>query len=284
MSNESFENDSAPASASPRKSRVLLTVLLFVLALAVLGGAIYYVGGVDYLMSSLGMGSSSGSGGSQTAAGGVATSTPPAVSASQLQLPPGVSEDLAKRMYVEQIQSNTNIQKMAAGDISRFDVTEVKATEGTASVLVKAFFKDGTTAPGVLALVKRGGNWFFLSFTGMRPGDTGGLADTVQAMTDDEALTPDAQWVTESGITEFDYGVMNTLVAAQVADQKVITGVIDRSLTSIALGTPAAGAGTTLVPADFTGKGTASIPGEAVMIVTVAEQGGYTFLVSFRTK
>ena len=253
------------------------------LALAVLGGAVYSVGGVGYVTSLLGMGSSSGPGSSKPAAGAVATSTPTAVSTTQLQLPAGVSEDLAKRMYVEQIQSEVNIKKMAAGDISRFDITDVKATEGTASVLVNAYFKDGTTAPGVLALVKRGGDWFFLSFTGMRPGTTGGSADTVQALTDDEALTPDAQWVAESGITDFDYGVMNAMVAAQVANQQIITGVIDRKYKTIGLGTPAPGAGVILVPSDFSGKGTPTIAGEAVMIVTSPQQGGYTFLSSFRT-
>ena len=136
MASEVSTSAPVASAGSPRSgNKVLLPLILFLLALAVVGAAFYYVGGVDYVTSLLGMGRR------RTPAAlrplrSLATSTPAAVSTTELQLPPGVSPELAKRMYVEQIQSQVNLNKMAAGAITRFDVTSVKATADAASVFV----------------------------------------------------------------------------------------------------------------------------------------------------
>ena len=135
-------------AGSPRSgNKVLLPLILFLLALAVVGAAFDHVGGVDYVTSLLSMGSAPDTGGAPAAAV-VATSAPGAVSMTESTLP-GVSPELAKRMYVEQIQSQVNLDKMAAGAITRLDVTSVKATADAASVFVTVYFSDGTSAPGV---------------------------------------------------------------------------------------------------------------------------------------
>ena len=172
---------SAPGlSAAPSRSGdgVLLSLVLLLLAVAVVGAAVYYVVGVDDVTSLLGMGSAPGSGGT-TPAAVPATSTPVVVSQTELLLPPGVTPELAKRMYVEQIQSQADLNRMASGEITRFEVDSVKVTAGKAAVLVTAHFSDGTSAPGVIQLVKCGGSWYFMSITapnaaGYRTGGVGG--------------------------------------------------------------------------------------------------------------
>ncbi len=283
MASEVSTSVPVAGAGSPRSgNKVLLPLILFLLALAVVGAAFYYVGGVDYVTSLLGMGSAPDTGGAPAAAV-VATSTPGAVSTTELQLPPGVSPELAKRMYVEQIQSQVNLNKMAAGAITRFDVTSVKATADAASVFVTVYFSDGTSAPGVIQLVKRGGSWYFMSITGLSTDQATGLADTVNEGTVAQGAQSDAKVVSESGVTDFDYGVINTMLAQQTANQTIITGVVDGSLTTIALGKPVKGAGTTVVPANLSGKDAKPIAGEAVMIHTTDGNTKYLFLTSFRT-
>jgi hypothetical protein len=181
VASESLQGVPGVAAGSARSgSKVLITVLFFILTLAVLAGAVYYVGGVDYfkaLLTGNTPPSSVGSGNTKPAAGAaVPTATVPAVSTTQLELPPGVTEDLAKRMYVEEIQSQVNLNKMAAGEIRRFDVTKVTQSKNrdAAAIMVTAHFSDGTSAPGIIQLVKPAGAWYFMSFTGLNPATASG--------------------------------------------------------------------------------------------------------------
>ena len=141
-------------------------------------------------------------------------------------------------MYVEQIQSQVNLEKMTAGEISRFEVTSVKQSQDakSAAVYVKAFFADGSSAPGVIQLVKPDGAWYFMSFTGLRPADGGGEAETVNSGSVAQGKQSDAKVVADSGVTDFDYGVINTLLAEQTANQSLIVGVVDGSLLQDRLG------------------------------------------------
>ena len=270
-----------PSAATKSPNKVLLPILFVVLAVAVLGAVIYYVVGVRYVMSLFGGGSAPRS---APGVSTIATSTPPPFSQSELQLPPGVSAVLAKRMYVEQIQSQVNLQKLAAGEIKRFEVTSVRKTDSAASVMVKAFFADGTSAPGVIRLVKVGGDWYFMSFTGVNTKDVAGSAATVNHGTPAQGQKADAKVVADSGITVFDYGVINTLLAEQRNNQSLVSGIIDGSLSTIELGSPSGGAGTTRVPANFSGTSATPVAGEALMIDATHSGQQMTFLTAFRTK
>ena len=275
MASESLQGVPGVAAGSARSgSNVLLTVLFFILALAVLAGAVYYVGGVGYVTSLLNKGAAPG-GSSNTnpaagAAAAVPTSTAPAVSTTQLQLPAGVTEDLAKRMYVEEIQSQVNLNKMAAGEIARFDVTKVELSKNkdAAAIRVQAYFTDKTSAPGIIQLVKPAGAWYFMSFTGLNTATASGYAEPTNQGTVAFGLQSNQKVIADSGVTEFDYGVINTLLAAQTADQTIVTGIVDGTLSKIGLGAPLKGAGTTTVPANLTGSAPKPVAGEAVLIHT----------------
>jgi len=259
-------------------------VLLVLLALAVLAGAVYYVGGVDYVKSLFSGGAGSGSGDTNPAAAAVPTATAPAVSTTQLQLPAGVTEDLAKRMYVEQIQSQVNLNKMAAGEIQRFDVTKVTQSKNrdAAAIMVTAHFSDGSSAPGVIQLVKPAGAWYFMSFTGLNPPTASGYAEPTNQGTVAFGLQSNQKVIADSGVTTFDYGVINTFLAEQTANQEYIVAIVDGSLTTVGLGAPAKGAGTTTVPTNMTGSAPKPVAGEAVLIHTTVGGEQLTFLTSFR--
>jgi hypothetical protein len=277
-------------SAAAKASRRVLRALLILAVLVVLASAAaYFAGGLDYLRSYAPAGWTLGSPGKAPAkdpspalAAATTTSTLATVSTTELQLPPGVSPDLAKRMYVEQIQSQVNLGKMADGEITRFRVVSVKSSKTGAAVFVTAYFADGTEAPGVMQLVKREGVWYFMSFTGLRRGELSGSADTVQDGTIEEGRQSDAVVVQESGITVFDYGVINTFLAEQVANQTLITAVIDGAFTELGLGRPVDYVGTTSVPCEFSGKGTQRTAGTAVLIDKTVDSQNLTFLTSFR--
>ena len=288
MSSESLQGvPGVGAGSAGSGSKVLLTILFFILALAVLAGAVYYVGGVGYVTSLLNKGAAPGSGGSgnaNPAAAAVPTDTAPAVSTTQLQLPAGVTEDLAKRMYVEEIQSQVNLNKMAAGEIARFDVTKVELSKNkdAAAIRVQAYFTDKTSAPGIIQLVKPAGAWYFMSFTGLNTATASGYAEPTNQGTVAFGLQSNQKVIADSGVTTFDYGVINTFLAEQTANQDYIAAIVDGSLTTVGLGAPAKGAGTTTVPTNMTGTAPKPVAGEAVLIHTTVGGEQLTFLTSFR--
>jgi hypothetical protein len=272
---------------------VLLPLLVLLLAVAVFAVAFYYVGGIDYL-TALMAGSGAGSGGPQAspAPAVVATATPvptgtpdPAPAASALILPPGVTPSLAKRMYVEQIQSQVNLNKMADGEIVYFTVTslQIAKTRDKATIFIKAFFSDGTAAPGVIQLVKPDGTWYFMSITGLRSDKIGGSAETVQHGTIAEGEQANEEVIRQSGVTHFDYGVINAMLAEQVECQSIILDMINGRVDRIDLQAPKAGAGTTTVPAKLSGKAPTKVDGDAVLIRKNVDYEDLLFLAAFRT-
>jgi hypothetical protein len=196
-----------------------------------------------------------------------------------------VTEDLARRMYVEQIQSQANIKKMAAGEIASLRVTSVKLGKDsdTAAVFVTAAFQDGSSAPGVIKLVKLGGNWYFMSFTGLRKPAVAGSAETVNTSTIAFGLQDNAKVIAESGVTVFDYAVCNAILEYQVKNQAIAVAIVDGKLTDIVLGAPKAGAGTTTVPATLRGAGAATVSGETLIINKTVADKDLSFLTTFRT-
>lgn len=292
----------APAYApAKRKSKVLLMFLVFVLALLAFGAAVYFSGGVGYLTSLLGPSTNPGI----PAAAATPTSAPEATSTTlvttstasetALQLPPGVTPLLAKRMYVEQIQSQANLRKMSEGLITHFVVTSVEfykdknrdrdGYEDRAAVFVIAYFKDGTSSRGVIQWVRPKDTpvWYFMSFEGLNK-IAGGYAETVQRGTIAEGLQTNEEVIAQEGVTVFDYGVINTFLAEQTSNQTVIKRVLAGTLDGIKLGVPTAGVNTTLVPADYTEKNQPPLAGEAVLIYKTVDFEDLIFLTAFREK
>ena len=79
----------------------------------------------------------------------------------------------------EQIASQTNISKLAAGRVTTIDIDSFVRSGSRWVAQVGADFKDGTYGPGELVLTNYEGFWYFTSMTGKRTGATGGDADSV---------------------------------------------------------------------------------------------------------
>jgi len=220
------------------KRRVWPVLVFLLLAAAVFAAAVWYVGGIGYLTSL----------GGQASQRQYVATPEPAQTPSGLALPRGVDATLAKRMYVEQVQSQDNLRKLAAGDVKAIALRSVVATAEGATVRITVQFSDGTSAPGVAELVKRNGNWYFMSITGLAKGSEQGSADSVGGGTLQAGRAGDSEVVAQSGVTDFDYGVMNTMLAQQVSNQPLLRQLAAGSIRRLSFGTPAPGAGTTSLP------------------------------------
>jgi hypothetical protein len=237
-------------SASSR-SKVLLGGLVLVVAIALFAAAFIYAGGVDIVTKLLAT-----TGLFQTAA---APTPPPAktpAAPAVVVTVPG--EDFGKRMYAEQLESATNIHKLATGDITSFAVSKVEknATGTVAAVYITAKFSDGRTGPGAITLWQDSGNWYVMAIEGMRL-PAGGAEVSVDVLEPDWAVDwkrPLAEVMASAGVKTFDQGVVDTLLAEQKADQDVTKAIMDGTYNACALGEPIKGAGTITIPVDLTGK------------------------------
>ena len=275
----------APAGApghARHTSNLLRSVLIAVVALAVFGVALWYVGGVDYVMGLLG-------GGKPATAPTTATTKPAppaAATASAFKLPAGVDEMLAKRMYVEQLESSKNLSRLADGSANRFVINRVDATDSTATIALTAFFKDGTSAPGVMYLVKRSGSWYFMSIGGMNAPNASGMAGGVSTQGGTELGGSDLQHVEKgmmaAGIKTFDTGVINSMLSQQTVNQPMLKEIVAGTYTTYEFGAPSIGTGTVTVPVTLKGKSGDSAKGEIVLIKSTIDSHDFTFLTTFK--
>jgi hypothetical protein len=279
---------SAPAGAQTiarPKSHVLRSVLILLIALAVFGAAMWYTGGIDYVMGLLG-GATPGSPNTSQPAASAAASSTASSSTGSLNLPAGVDEALAKRMYVEQIESTNNLAKMAKGDVARFAINGVDATDTTATISLSVSFKDGTSAPGVMYLVKRSGSWYFLAIGGMNlpnaSGLAGGVATGGSTEITEQNLPDVAEGMSQAGISTFDLGVINTILSQQTVNQPMLQALVGGTYNTMELGAPTAGLGTASVPVTLTGKGGASAKGQLALIAKTIDGHDFTFLTTFK--
>jgi hypothetical protein len=129
---------------------------------------------------SKGTGGQTSAGGSSSASGssgGSAWSSGGSISSrvSVVQL----SQRYGRIALAEQIASQTNISKLAAGRVTAIDIDSSARSGSRWVAQVGARFKDGTYGAGELVLTNYEGFWYFTSMTGKRSGTTGGDADTV---------------------------------------------------------------------------------------------------------
>jgi hypothetical protein len=267
-------SDQGSGTARPA-SHVRRSVLLLLLALLAFGAALWYVGGIDYVKGLLG--------GSPTAPSKVTSAK---TGATTVGRPAGVDEVLAKRMYVEQIESSKNLAKMAQGNVSRFVINGVDTTDTTATVSLNAFFKDGTSAPGVMYLVKRSGSWYFLAIGGMNLPNASGLASGVGTAGTTELaesnMADSEEGLRQAGIKTYDMGVINSMLSQQASNQPVLTAVVAGAYTTLELGAPSSGAGTISVPVTLGGKSGAPVTGQLVFITKTIDGHEFTFLTTLK--
>lgn len=208
--------------------RIVVPVLLVVVACAAFGYAVYAFDGVSLVMDLLDRTTRS-----------EAVERDPAVETPQeavLELPEGMTEEFALRLWQEQIDSQANIAKLATGDVGRLVINEVSRSGDEAILRITAEFTDGSSADGQLGMRRIGENWFFSYVSGMRAEDTGGMADDVS---ESEGGPPTTEL---PSLDDVDVPLLNTIIEQQVAsaatlDEYASGAVFDVRIVDVVNGT-----------------------------------------------
>jgi hypothetical protein len=275
-------SDSVPiadvARAKEAGNRTLGAALFLMLAIAGFAGAFWYVGGVDYVAGLLDGGPTVSD--TVTTPGG--GSKPATVTPTIAPRPPDVPDGLAKRMYIEQIESEQQIKRLASGLTTEFTIDKVQDKSASEKwVAVTARFSTAPkTMKGVMAFSKAGANWYFLWIQ-----DLTGVASTPEGFLTTPLLTepdePTAEEYSEAGIKTVDEAVIDSVLVAQAANQSIVVGILDGTYTSIACGKPVAGPGTVQIPVVATGAG-ASVKGSITLVTKRIDGKERTFVASFK--
>lgn len=183
----------------------------------------------------------------------------PALRATDLKLPTGVTADEAKRMYTEQVDSAYSINQLTQGRLKEFVITRRQVTSDTAKLNIRVTNTAGIVRSGDLKLSKSGGTWYFENWThSWQPKGVGPLVE------------------------DPDVGVLNTMLAEQSARSATTAKLVDGTYTKVAIGKPRPGYRSTVLPVTFSGKSTSK--GE-ITCVKRAERGrDQWFIVSFAEK
>jgi hypothetical protein len=185
----------------------------------------------------------------------------------------------ARRMYLEQVQSGTNIDRLAEGKLVSFDVTSRKVAEDTATVGITAHFVDGTSAPGSIGLVRDKGSWYFFSMEGERGSGVSGYAAGVDPKGSDQvdsfADVPDSA---------IDWNLAAEMVRQQTSQQEYLKALVEGPTARYVLGKPSSGAGTVNIDATVYSKGHKVKPAKIRLVLVPSTFDGrpYTFVAGMR--
>jgi hypothetical protein len=272
------EQGAARARASG--GRPAVAALVLVLAVGLFAAAFWYVGGVDYVTGILG----GGPGGT----GGTPSGPAPGASASATTTPAGdqrptdVPDAHAKRMYIEQIESEPQISRLQSGKTTGFTIDEVqeKSPNEKWVAITASFSTSPKTVKGVMAFSKAGSKWYFLWIQ-----DLTGAAKTAAGLFTTPRLTepeePTSEEYEEAGITTVDQAVVDTILTSQAANQEFVAGILEGKYTAIALEKPVEGPGTLVIPVTATGA-TGEEKGSVTLIIKRIDGKDRTFVASFK--
>jgi hypothetical protein len=193
-------------------------------------------------------------------------------------LPPGVDDVLAKRVYVEQIESQVNIGKLVNGDVTSFDYGKVTKEASSATIEIKAHFKDGTSGPGVVGMALKGKNWFFAYIAGRNSVDATGLASTVARGTNEQS----AEHLAETARAKVDPGVLNTLMSEQVKSQAMLAEMVAGEYTRLTVDKTSKGLDTATIDVTLTPKSGASTKGQLICIRKEIDGKETWFITTFK--
>lgn len=264
-----------PAAERPRSTKTVLVTLLVVVVLAAFAVAFYYLDGAGYasgLLASV-LAPAPSTPVSPVASVPASEATSPA----GLKLPAGVDEAFARHMYVEQLQSEMNIQKLVGGEVAEFTMSAATTVAGGTELPIRATFKDKTSGGGVLGLEQKDGKWFFVFIAGRRTGKTGGQADTVNS-NGNEGFATDH---TPLGSKPVDDAVLNTILAEQVKNQEVLAAVVAGTFTKLKIDSATPGQGTATLGITLTGPNSASMKGRILCISKSIDGTDTWFVTSF---
>lgn len=230
------------AETQKKSSPVALAVLLFLLASLLLCAAVYYFGGGRVASDLFGKARKviasvrdRGTGGGSREA-----TVPPA---DALTLPEGVTQEFALRLWQEEVDSQANIARLMDGQLKELSFVTTTSVRGSeASLTMNAKFKDGTSAPGVLFMSKRGGNWYVKYLTGLRSPSMKGMARSTQIGRAD--VPPDTPL---PKLEEIDKGVLTTIFAEQVKSQDVFEDYLATNVRKVVIDDVVRGPRTTTI-------------------------------------
>jgi len=238
--------------------------LIVVLALGAAGAAFAYLGGAAWVVDLLAGGTgqqakTSGqgpAGQSQSPAAGGGNSD-----ASQLVLPPGVTEADAMKMYSEQIESNEQIRDLASGRMRVLDLSDASEVDADASVKATATYDDGHTLVGTLDFKKFSAGWYFTSIK--RNG-----VDYDQDFT--------------AGAGRVDRGVLNAILREQSRNQDVVTEIVSGEYERFDVKSVRKGSGTSTVIGEMIDAQGVATKVEVIAIKKRIGGVDYWFLTGFR--
>jgi len=212
--------------ASPNRAVIVASVVL-VLAAGALATSLYYFDGVALISDFISGQFAQVSRGPETPSA-VTTPDPQAVSSTELELPEGMSEAFALRLWQEQVDSQKMIGYLVKGRMTNLLITAVN-TEGDDSFLdVRASLSDGASVDGRIGLKRFDGAWYVVSVTGDR-----------------NAKPMQTKLPT---IDEVDITLLNTVVAEQFKSKAAIQEYVDGRIKSIQMSKPEPGANTVRIP------------------------------------
>ena len=195
------------ADPTRAKTGVRIAALVTVIAIIAFGAAFYILDGVAIVCDVLGIENGAIAGDGPDASDS-STGTPEP-DAQVLNLPEGMPEEFALRIWQEQIESQTNISRLANGEVEGFVIGKVTREGDTATLDIRVSFADETSAAGKMGMRRFGGQWYVAYVSGMRRGETGGMADDVGEGSGSAPETP------LPDLEEVDIGVLNTILDQQ---------------------------------------------------------------------
>lgn len=246
--------DSKAGTSAGKKSRIGILVALVVVVAAIAG--VLAFGGWDYISSLFG--------GKDAVATVKPVDTTPSKPADNTDTTttepaktPSVDPDAQARMYAQQLQSQAIIADLAAGKVSKINISAPKVASTGATTTIQAVYADGTTVSGTMSFVKYDEGWYFAS------------------------IARDGSQVV-SAVPAVDTAVVKTITDQQAEYQAVIAGLLDGGYKTITLSAPSAGEGTVTIPVTVGGGKLADHTGSVVLISKVINGSQTWFLTSLR--
>lgn len=207
--------------ASPSKAVVISSIALILAAVA-LGAALYYLDGIRVVSEFVSTQWSRILGSQAVPTGSSAvTATPDAISSTRLELPSGMPEEFALRIWQEHLDSQKMIKLLAQGDVTRLDISSVETKGDRSTLKVRALLEDGTDVSGQIRMSRFSGVWYVASVS---------AGQNVKA--------PDSPL---PGLGDVDIQLLNTIIAEQSKSRATTQEYVDGLVTRVDIGSPELG-------------------------------------------
>jgi len=209
---------------APSRS-VIVAALLLLIAVAAFGAAFYFFDGMTYVDSLL-----SGELIASLIENEPPIAPPPSPAPEKLLLPDGMSESFALRLWQEQVESQSMIGRLVAGEVRELRIESTDVEGDTAILNSTVVFSDGTDAAGVIGMRRFGDQWYVAFASADRGGESGGVPDSE---------LPD--------VDEVDVALLNTILAEQSKSASITAEYAEGKVESVAVEGVRPGPGTVTI-------------------------------------